>query len=94
MIARPLNYKDRIDIAYRIMCIRTNREFTQTEFAEIMGVSKLTVTRWENRYQLPRMEKIRLMAFIFKLTPEWILYGEGESNERSPMDQTKSWNVR
>ncbi|MGW8036839.1 helix-turn-helix transcriptional regulator [Staphylococcus xylosus] len=80
MIARPLKYKDRIGIAYRIMQIRTQRNFDQTEFAEIMGVTRVTVNRWENRVLIPHMKKIKLMAFIFKLKPEWILYGEGEKH--------------
>lgn len=88
MIAKTIRNKDRIGIAYRIMKIRTERNFDQSEFAEIMGVTRITVCRWENRVLIPHMKKIKLMAFIFKLTPEWILYGEGERHGRSPMDKT------
>lgn len=82
MNARPLNYQDKIKISNRISQIRTNRGFAQSEFAEIMGVSKSTIDQWENNKSMPHMKKIRLMAFIFKLTPEWILYGEGGKVEQ------------
>lgn len=68
--------KDRMNIAFRINDLRLQNKLTQKAFGKRVGVSELSVNRWENRWQLPPMKTVRRMAEEFKTTPEWILYGE------------------
>ena len=68
--------KDRMNIAFRINDLRLQNKLTQKAFGKRVGVSELSVNRWENRWQLPPMKTIRKMAEEFKTTPEWLLYGE------------------
>lgn len=35
-----------------------------------------------------KMNKLKQIAKDYNTTVEWLLYGEGEKYERSPMDQT------
>lgn len=68
--------KDRMNIAFRINDLRLQNKLTQKAFGKRVGVSELSVNRWENRWQLPPMKTVRRMAEEFKTTPEWLLYGE------------------
>ncbi|WP_145232666.1 helix-turn-helix domain-containing protein [Staphylococcus arlettae] len=94
MKARPLNYRDRRFMGYRIANLRTAAEETQVQFSGRYSVNRLAVIRWECGENIPKMDVLKQMAIDFNTTVEWILYGEGEKDERSPMDQTQSWNVR
>ncbi|BAW91127.1 helix-turn-helix transcriptional regulator [Staphylococcus caprae] len=76
MKSRMITIDDRIQIAFRISQLRNNNNLTQKGFGKRVGVSELSVNRWENRWQLPPMKTVRRMAEEFKTTPEWILYGE------------------
>lgn len=94
MKAKPLNYRDRRFMGYRIANLRTAAEETQVQFSGRYSVNRLAVIRWECGENIPKMDVLKKMAIDFNTTVEWILYGEGEKDERSPMDQTQSWNVR
>ncbi|MCR6086847.1 helix-turn-helix transcriptional regulator [Staphylococcus aureus] len=76
MKSRMITRKDRMNIAFRINDLRLQNKLTQKSFGKRVGVSELSVNRWENRWQLPPMKTVRRMAEEFKTTPEWILYGE------------------
>ncbi|MBX5320068.1 helix-turn-helix transcriptional regulator [Staphylococcus caprae] len=76
MKSRMITRKDRMNIAFRINDLRLQNKLTQKAFGKRVGVSELSVNRWENRWQLPPMKTVRRMAEEFKTTPEWILYGE------------------
>lgn len=75
-MSRMITFEDRMRIAHRINDLRMNEELSQTEFGERVGVGRLSVNRWENRAQLPKMETVRKLAKEYNTTPEWILYGE------------------
>ncbi|WP_204176826.1 MULTISPECIES: helix-turn-helix domain-containing protein [unclassified Staphylococcus] len=89
-----MNYRDRRFMGYRIANLRTAAEETQVQFSGRYSVNRLAVIRWECGENIPKMDVLKQMAIDFNTTVEWILYGEGEKDERSPMDQTQSWNVR
>lgn len=76
MKSRMITLDDRIQTTHRINDLRMNSDISQTEFGKRVGVGRLAVTRWENRWQLPPMKTVRKIAEEFNTTPEWILYGE------------------
>ncbi|UZW85578.1 helix-turn-helix transcriptional regulator [Staphylococcus lugdunensis] len=76
MKSRMITPEDRIQIAHRINDLRMEAKITQTEFGESVGVGRLAVNRWENRWQLPPMKTVRKIDEKYNTTPEWILYGE------------------
>lgn len=76
MKSRMITRKDRMNIAFRINDLRLQNKLTQKAFGKRVGVSELSVNRWENRWQLPPMKTVRRIAEEFKTTPEWLLYGE------------------
>ncbi|MDW4377849.1 helix-turn-helix transcriptional regulator [Staphylococcus saprophyticus] len=88
MIARPLNHKDKCLMGHRIAFLRIDSNQTQSVFGNKYDVNRLAVIRWENGVHIPRMNVLKQMAKDFNTTVEWILYGEGEKDGRSPMDKT------
>ncbi len=88
MIARPLNHKDKCLMGHRIAFLRIDSNQTQSVFGKKYDVNRLEVIRWENGVHIPRMNVLKQMAKDYNTTVEWILYGEGEKDGRSPMDKT------
>lgn len=80
MKARPLNYRDRRFMGYRIANLRTAAEETQVQFSGRYSVNRLAVIRWECGENIPKMHVLKQMAEDFNTTVEWILYGEGEKD--------------
>lgn len=76
MKSRMITLEDRMRIAHRINSLRMNEKLSQVEFGERVGVGRIAVNRWENRWQLPPMKTVRKIAEEYYTTPEWILYGE------------------
>ncbi|PTI21352.1 helix-turn-helix transcriptional regulator [Staphylococcus warneri] len=76
MKSRMITLEDRMRIAHRINDLRMKEELSQVEFGERVGVGRIAVNRWENRWQLPPMKTVRKIAEEYNTKPEWILYGE------------------
>ena len=47
--------------------LREERLLTQEELAERVGVTPLTVSRWENHKRRPRLKSIRKLAKVLKV---------------------------
>lgn len=76
MNSRVITKENKKEIANRIKQIRLQRDFDINEFASILCVSPFSIKQWEEAKRIPNLKKIKLIAFIFKTTPEWLLYGE------------------
>ncbi|WP_186310038.1 helix-turn-helix transcriptional regulator [Staphylococcus saprophyticus] len=75
-------------MGHRIAFLRIDSNQTQSVFGKKYDVNRLEVIRWENGVHIPRMNVLKQMAKDYNTTVEWILYGEGEKDGRSPMDKT------
>ena len=65
-------------LAERIKALRENRGLSQEELGISVGVTKQTVSNWENDNITPSMDKfIRLLEF-FHATPNYLLGYEDE----------------
>jgi transcriptional regulator with XRE-family HTH domain len=47
--------------------LREERLLTQEELAEKVGVTPLTISRWENSKRKPRLKSIRKLAKVLKV---------------------------
>lgn len=52
---------------------RKERQMTQEELAQAMGVDRTTVTKWESRESFPRAEMLMKLARFFNCTVDEIL---------------------
>jgi len=62
----------------RIRSRRVQLDITQQTLAKKLGVSRVSVTKWENGTTKPDGENLHQLALALQVSPEWILYGEGE----------------
>lgn len=67
---------DSNDVGSRIRTIRGTR--TQEEFAELVGVSRKTLIRYEANERDPDLDFILKMNLLFKVQPLWLLAGQLE----------------
>lgn len=60
-------------ISLRIKDLRTENNLSQTEFANIFGVSQDTVSLWEKGKSLPNTEYIILICKHFEISADYLL---------------------
>ena len=68
-----------VNIGSRIKELRTERRMTQTEFAERLGVTKSSISSYENGSRLPSYDVLLKMSRIFKVSPD-VLLGQVDKN--------------
>lgn len=69
-------------IGEKIKLLREKRGLTQEELAEKIGVSKSSISQWENGMKEPRMGMIQKVADLFGVTKSYII--ENETQEYDP----------
>lgn len=64
----------------RLQSLRKKKGISQEELADIIGVSRQAVSKWENQQSIPDLDKIIIMSEFFEVTTDYILKGaEGSS---------------
>ncbi len=63
----------KLNIGNRIKELRRSKDITQEEFAEYLGVSYQSVSRWENGVCYPDMELLPIMADFFGVTVDSLM---------------------
>ncbi|HDW2611623.1 TPA: helix-turn-helix domain-containing protein [Escherichia coli] len=63
-------------ISERIRNRRIDIGLTQQQVAKAIGISRVSVTKWENGSTKPDGENLHLLSKLFSKSPEWILYGK------------------
>lgn len=59
----------------RIRQRRRELNVTQDRVAKAVGVSRVSVTKWENGNAKPDGENLQRLAKVLSCTPDWLLYG-------------------
>ena len=70
----------------RIKACRQSAGMSQEKVAELVGVSRQAVTKWEVNQSAPNTENLFKLAEIFGVTVDMLLASEGE-NKASPAEQ-------
>ena len=70
--------------------LRTRKGLTQQQLADAVGVSRQTVTRWENGWTVPTLYYAQKLAILFGLTVSELMTGQAEmETQPQPSYQTK-----
>lgn len=64
-----------MNISERILNLRKQKGISQEELANIIGVSRQSVSKWESEQSTPDIEKIILLSEFFGVTTDYILKG-------------------
>lgn len=76
----------KLNIGETIKRLRKEREITQEEFAEVLGVSCQSVSRWENDNCYPDIELIPTIASFFGISTDRLM-GVDETKEKEAVSQ-------
>ena len=76
----------KLNIGETIKKLRKERDITQEEFAELLGVSCQSVSRWENHSCYPDIELIPTIAAFFDISTDKLM-GVDEVAEKKAVDQ-------
>ena len=82
-----------MEIGATIKKLRTDRHIKQESFAEALGVSVQTVSRWENDVNYPDIVMIPQIASYFHVTTDYLLGVKGEPTMAKLMRTTEEFQV-
>lgn len=75
----------KLNIGETIKELRKERDITQEEFADIIGVSSQSVSRWENNCCYPDIELIPIIAEYFEISTDRLL-GIDDTKEKEAIN--------
>ncbi len=75
----------KLNIGNNIKCLRKEKDITQEELAEFLGVSCQSVSRWENSLCYPDMELLPIIADFFAVTVDKLM-GADKAVEQKEVD--------
>jgi transcriptional regulator with XRE-family HTH domain len=69
--------------ADNLKLIRQERHISQEELAEIIGVSRQAVSKWEQGSGYPEMEKLLVLSKELNVSLDYLMLGEIKSTENN-----------
>ena len=79
-----------MNISEKILKLRKEKGLSQEAFAEILGVSRQSVSKWESNGALPDIDKIIAMSKLFGVSTDYLLKDEETETpdtEAAPMSE-------
>ena len=76
-------------LAEKILELRKRHGLSQEALAELLGVSRQAISKWENGDATPEIFKIRLIAQTFGVTSDWLLSEEGFNEPIQEIEKNK-----
>ncbi|MDE6937378.1 MAG: helix-turn-helix domain-containing protein, partial [Lachnospiraceae bacterium] len=64
---------DRLNLSDNIIRLRRERKITQEELADFLGVTKASVSKWENAQSVPDIMLLLQMAAFFDITIDGLI---------------------
>ena len=58
---------------YNVKLFREKKGLSQEELAELSGVSRQAVSRWENGSSYPKIEKLILLSRIYAVSLDYLM---------------------
>ena len=68
--------------------LRKEKDYSQEFLAEVMNVSRQTVSKWENGSAMPDLKKLTELAEFFGTSMDGLLGIEGTENGEDKIDVT------
>lgn len=73
-----------MNLGENIYRLRTEKNLSQGDLADALGVSRQSVSKWENNSAVPELEKLVKMAQVFGITLDELVTGAHDSEPSSP----------
>lgn len=66
---------------HQLLKLRTEKQLSQAELATRLFVSRQAVSKWENGYAEPSIDKLILLAKVFKVSLDRLILGTNDFNQ-------------
>ena len=67
------------DIAERIRDLRTARDLSLRQLAELSGINHNVIHKWETKKATPNRANVVRLAELFNVKPSWLLFGRDDT---------------
>ena len=64
-----------MDLAERLQDLRKKAGYSQEQLADLLGISRQAVSKWESGQTSPDLEKIVLLSEFFEVSTDYLLKG-------------------
>lgn len=78
-----------MNLGQRLLDLRKSKGLSQEEVAELLNVTRQTISKWETDQSTPDFDKILPLCELFEITPDELLTGE----KKKVSDNTKNINT-
>ena len=72
-----------MNLGERIYKLRTEKQMSQGDLAEMLEVSRQSISKWENNSAVPELEKLIRLSEIFEVSIDELVKGTGRTYEAS-----------
>ncbi len=73
-----------MELGERILRLRTGRNLSQEDLADALGVSRQSVSKWENGVSVPELDKLVQMGELFGVSLDELIKGEAARPPEAP----------
>ena len=77
-----------MDLAERLQELRKKAGYSQEQVAELLGISRQAVSKWESRQGKPDLDNLTKLTEIYRVSADYILLGKA-SNSAVPVPEKK-----
>ena len=78
-----------MNLGETIYRLRTDKQMSQGELAEMLEVSRQSISKWENNSAVPELEKLIRLSEIFEVSLDELVKGEEKSKDTPPEVRTE-----
>lgn len=73
-----------MSLGENIIRLRTEKRLTQEELADLLGVSRQSVSKWESDASVPELDKLIRLSEVFDITMDELVKGEAVTEKKPP----------
>ena len=71
----------------RILQLRSENNMSQGDLADVLNVSRQSVSKWETDVSIPELEKLMKMGEVFNVSLDELVYGKKEKGDIEKQDK-------
>lgn len=79
-----------MSLGENIVRLRTEKRLTQEELADLLGVSRQSVSKWESDASTPELDKLIRLSEVFDITVDKLVKEENITEEETPAREVES----
>ena len=80
-----------MNLSNNIYTYRVSKNWSQSELADMLGVSRQSVSKWENGAATPDLDKLIKMKELYDVTLDELVFGDGvQSKKNDPENRAQS----